>query len=371
MLRIVKGLWALSDGFTPKVKILLLTGLITGMGISSIYSEVCPVPVKAHFSKVVLSKSASRSIDMTVLPDRRVIYVEHRTGNVMLIPASNGPTASIKIGTINIYYEQEEGLLGVVSDPNFTKNGWLYFNYRTGEGAEARHEVARYTLAGNKLVTSSRKILIQVPRYGEAGFHSGGGLGFGPRGNLFISEGDNTNSWKSGGYAPLDMREGREWNDAQATSANTMDLRGKILRIRPIPLADGVPAPKPGPGFTYEIPDGNFRATLDPAQYDLTKVRPEIYSFGHRNPWRFSVDSKTGWVVVGDVGPDSHKPSEIKGPQAYDEINLVKKPGYFGWPYMAGPNIPYRDYEFGTTKQGPNSILVWPLPSNMGKGSIF
>ena len=65
----------------------------------------------------------------------------------------------------------------------------------------------------------------------------GGSLQFDKAGNLFITLGDNTNPFESNGFAPIDERDGRHFTDAQRTSANTADLRGKILRITPQGMA--------------------------------------------------------------------------------------------------------------------------------------
>ncbi|MBK7653635.1 MAG: PQQ-dependent sugar dehydrogenase [Flammeovirgaceae bacterium] len=87
--------------------------------------------------------------------------------------------------------------------------------------------------------------------------------------------------FESDGYSPADARAGRSPFDAMKSSSNTNDLRGKILRIHPEP--DG----------TYTIPEGN----LFPKGEE--KTRPEIYVMGNRNPYRISVDQKTGFLYWG------------------------------------------------------------------------
>ena len=110
-------------------------------------------------------------------------------------------------------------------------------------------------------------------------------------------------AWDAQGNLYLDRRQQHRQRDAgradrraarasaagttSAASANTNDLRGKILRIHPEP--DG----------TYTIPPGNLFPPGTPG------TRPEIYTMGHRNPWRVSIDSKTGYVYWGEVGPDA------------------------------------------------------------------
>lgn len=185
--------------------------------------------------------------------------------------------------------------------------------------------------------------------------HSGGSLEFGKDGFLYISVGDNTNPFESSVYAPIDERAERQLFDAQRSASNTNDLRGKILRINP--KTDG----------TYSIPKGN----LFPEGTE--KCRPEIYVMGCRNPFRFSVDSKTNYVYWGDVGPDAGKPDSLRGPKGMGEFNLAKKAGYYGWPYSRGNNQMYGNYDFNTKQPGklfePNNIIN-DSPNNTGLQSL-
>jgi cytochrome c len=118
------------------------------------------------------------------------------------------------------------------------------------------------------------------------------------------------------------------------TSANTNDLRGKILRIHP--EADG----------SYTIPDGNLFPKGTP------KTRPEIYTMGHRNPFRISVDQQTGYLYWGDIGPDAAQPGDKRGPEGQDEIGQARKAGNYGWPYFVGDNKAYYKYDFATSQSG-------------------
>jgi cytochrome c len=98
---------------------------------------------------------------------------------------------------------------------------------------------------------------------------------------------------------------------------------------------------------------------------------------GNRNPWRPSIDSKTGYLYWGEVGPDIQVDSEL-GPQSYDEFNQARGPGFFGWPYFVGENraFPYWDYATGRprppkdpnhpTNTSPNNTGLVDLPPIQG-----
>jgi len=180
--------------------------------------------------------------------------------------------------------------------------------------------------------------------------HTGGSMAFDAHGNLFLSTGDNTNPHATG-YAPIDERPDRGPWDAQKSSANTNDLRGKILRIHPEP--DG----------SYTIPAGN----LFPK--GMEKTRPEIYTMGHRNPYRISVDKRTGYLYWGDVGPDATVDSAQRGPTGHDEYNQARGPGNYGWPYFVGDNKAYFEYDFATNTPGKQFDPAHPVnhsPNNTG-----
>ena len=164
-------------------------------------------------------------------------------------------------------------------------------------------------MKGDSLDMKSEKVLLEIPVQRDQCCHTAGSIAFDAHGNLFLSTGDNTNPFTPTGYAPIDERAGRGPWDAQKSSANTNDLRGKILRIHP------------EPNGTYTIPEGNLFAKGTP------KTRPEIYTMGHRNPYRISVDKHTGFLYWGDVGPDAPADSADRGPAGHDEVNQARKRG--------------------------------------------
>ncbi len=280
--------------------------------------------------KVQLASDFDEPMEIAITPESKVIIVE-RKGAVKLY---NPVTKTTKqIAQMDVYSGQEDGLLGVALDPNYEKNKFIYFYYSPA-GSVPEQRVSRFVFDNDSLVLASEKILINIPTQRQECCHSAGSIAFGPNGNLFIAVGDNTNPHNPGYYNSIDERKGRENWDAQRTAGNTNDLRGKILRIHPEP--DG----------TYTIPEGNlFKPGTD-------KARPEIYAMGTRNPYRIAVDQKKGWLYWGDVGQNTIDNPE-RGPISYDEWHVATAPGFFGWPYFAGPNSPYTDFDFETNTNGP------------------
>ncbi|MVM28831.1 carbohydrate-binding protein [Spirosoma sp. HMF4905] len=316
------------------------------------------LPDENRFSKVVLAEKLDEPMELVVLPDSRVLLVE-RKGAVKLFSPSTSKLTTIAHIPVNTKVtdkegkvgEDEGGLLGITKDPHFSENHWLYLYY-SPEGSAAKNILTRYELKGDELVLSSKKVILEVATQREISGHAGGSLTFDAKGNLYLSTGDNINPQQSNGYSPSDERPGRSPFDAQMTSANTNDLRGKIIRIHP--EADG----------SYTIPEGN----LFPKGTE--KARPEIYTMGHRNPFRISVDSKTGFLYWGDIGPDASQPNEKRGPAGQDEVGQARKAGNYGWPYFVGDNKPYHLYDFATGESGPLYDPAQPINKSVNNTGL-
>lgn len=306
------------------------------------------VPEANRFVTEVLDTYMYEPMEMVIFEDGRVLYLERR-GDVKLYSPVRKKTKTIATFDVSITGNYEDGMLGVALDPDYQKNHWIYINYSPA-GDVAKQNVSRFEMIGDSLILSSEKIILEIPTQRETCCHSGGHLEFGPNGDLYISTGDNTSSKESDGFTPIDERPGRAPFDAQKSSGNTHDLRGKILRVHPEP--DG----------TYTVPDGN----LFPK--DGSQGAPEIYVMGTRNAFRFTVDDRNGIVYWGDVGPDGGVTNE-RGPQSYDEWNQAKKPGNYGWPYFVADNKAYADFDFATNKVGPRFNPDEPVnesPNNTG-----
>lgn len=282
-----------------------------------------------RFEKTIVSEKLVQPMELDIAHDG-TIYLIELGGTLKRLNPKDG--SQEVVGTIEVTTAQENGLIGMALDPNFAKNNWIYLQY-SPPNYSGQH-VSRFSLKDGKLDLESEKVLFRYEEQRRECCHHAGSMEFGPDGCLYIGTGDNTNPFDdSQGYAPIDERPGREPWDAQRSAANTKSYNGKVLRIRPEP--DG----------TYSIPDGNLFSKSGEDGH------PEIYVMGCRNPWRISVDARTGFLYWGDVGPDAGGDNE-RGPRGYDEVNQARKAGNYGWPYFIGNNFAYSIVDFSTKMIG-------------------
>lgn len=304
-------------------------------------------PVWSNYTKTELASSLERPMAIAVAPDGRVFFTTRGppakgdgsigTGRVGVIdPETTEITTALEL---DVYLSGEDGLQGIVLDPDFQQNGWVYLYYSvptSGTDEDPHKQLSRFTIDGNTIDPTSEVNILQVPAAPDPCCHVGGDLEFGPEGNLYISVGDDTSPFESSGYTPIDERDGRLLYDAQRSAGNTADLRGSILRITP--QDDG----------SYTVPDDNMFTEAQGYGEELADglVREEIYVMGCRNPFRMGIDHETGVLYWGDYGPDSREWDTLRGPPGIVEFNRASEPGFYGWPYVIGPNIPYIDGEF-------------------------
>ncbi|GIE76400.1 glycosyl hydrolase [Actinoplanes philippinensis] len=351
------------------------SAVLLAVGISAAIagpaSPAAAHPVNAaDFQQVELARGVAEMgepMSMAVLPDRSVL---HTARNGVLRRTTAAGVTSV-IGTLPVYTHDEEGLQGVGVDPGFAGNRFIYLFHApplstpsgdapaTGTDFSAWNGVnrlSRFTLnADFTLNVSSQVTVLEVATNRGMCCHVGGDIDFDAAGNLYLSTGDDSNPFDSGGYTPIDERSNRNpVYDAQRSAGNTNDLRGKVLRIKV--NADG----------SYSIPSGNL---FPPG---TARTRPEIYAMGLRNPFRLSVDKPTGAVYVADYGPDAGTTTSTRGPAGQVEFNRITSAGNYGWPYCTGTNTTnetYVDYTFPSGPSGSRFNCAAPVnnsPRNTG-----
>ena len=315
----------------------LLGGIQYAIGTNNTldYSKAYGVkkPEDNRFNKTVLSNDLNEPMELAISPDGRVFFIE-RAGNFYVYDPANGKTSLVRKFPVAAVDKYLNGLLGMTIDPDFDTNNFIYFFNTASKNDQTSQHISRFEISkDNILDLKSEKVILEIPIDLEVSAHTGGSLAWDKNKNLYISTGDNTVPFNSDGYAPIDRIPGRLTFNAERSSANTNDLRGKILRIHP--ENEG----------SYTIPEGNLFAAGTP------KTRPEIYVMGCRNPYRISVDQETGILYWGEIGPDSGTDG-LQGPRGYDEFNQAKKAGNYGWPYFVGNNKTYKEYDFQTKTVG-------------------
>jgi glucose/arabinose dehydrogenase len=251
--------------------------------------------------------------------DGRDLFVVQRTGRIEVV--RNGePVARpfLDLGHQITSSGSEQGLLSLAFAPDYRKSGLFYVDYTDTAGDTRVVEYRRSS--SDPLVAdphSAREVLGVDQPYPN---HNGGLAVFGPDHLLYIGLGD-------GGSEGDPARRGQDLST----------LLGKILRIDPRP--GEAPRGRRGgqaPGHPYSVPDSN-------PFVGRPGTRPEIYSYGLRNPWRFSFDSATGALAIGDVGQTE-----------FEEVDLVARGqgsgANFGWSAYEGFS------RFNDDQQAPNAV---------------
>ncbi|GAA2216531.1 lectin [Nonomuraea monospora] len=338
----------------PWLTVLTTMALIIPGALDASPANALDIP-PSDYQQVSLASGGAElgeAMSLAVMPNRSVVHTA-RDGTLWVTDAGGNTKVA---GKLNVYTHDEEGLQGVAVDPGFASNRhlWVYYSPRLSTpagdapstGTQAQFDqwkgelyLSRFTLkTDDTLDLTSEKVVLRVQNDRGQCCHVGGDIDFDAAGNLYLTTGDDTNPFESSGYSPLDERTNRNPQyDAQRSSANTNDLRGKLLRITPQP--DG----------TYTIPGGNL---FPPG---TARTRPEIYAMGFRNPFRMSVDKATGVVYLGDYGPDAGVSSSSRGPSGQVEFDRVTGPGNYGWPYCTGTNTTaetYNEWNFATNGTG-------------------
>ena len=318
--------------------------------------------VRGDLERQVIVTDTQDPTALEVASDGRVIFVE-RKGKVKiwrqdgtLVEAGRVPVDS-RSGQCNDCAGMsldEGGLHGILLAQDFDQTGQLYLYYsvpnslnqapvpakhpdaRGPQETEGKFRLSRFTLVGDTLDLASEEILFENPAEWFFCCHYGGNMEWLSDGTLLLSVGDDTVSSQSGGFGPRDYRVGQEYNNADLTSQNLADRRGKLLRID-VADVDG---------------DGSLLPADNPFVGD-PDADPFVYAYGFRSNYRFAVNHDDT-VYVGNVGPDGKTSDPNRGPAAHEELEVVPPGGAtnHGWPRCIADNIPYNDYDWDTQQSG-------------------
>lgn len=230
----------------------------------------------------------------------------------------------------------ERGLLGLAFHPDFAENAYFYVNYT--KRTDGNTIIARYQVSAddpNLADPNSAEVLLEIDQpYPN---HNGGMIAFGPDGYLYIGMGD-----------------GGAGGDPQNRAQDLDELLGKMLRI-------DVDSASP-----YGIPADNPYA-------DGSRGRPEIWAWGLRNPWRFSFDSATGDLYIGDVGQNAFEEIDFQPADSTGDENYGWRVFEAGSDYESGsvadPVFPIADYgrDDGCSVTGGYVYRGTQLPDLVGK----
>ncbi len=215
------------------------------------------------------------------------LFVVEKDGRIWVVdPAASTKTVFLDISA-RVRTDGSSGLLGLAFHPDYETNGTFFVMYNTGTPMLSRW--SRFHVSANPNVADPLSEAVLMEEYQVTSCHKAGGLVFGADGYLYMSTGDDCQGWPG-----------------QALNV----LAAKLLRID---------VDNKTPGKEYAIPPDN------PLAGNANGWREEIFAWGFRNPWRFSIDPETNRIFLGDVGEAN-----------WEEINIVTKGRNYGWNKMEG-----------------------------------
>ncbi|MCI3226741.1 sorbosone dehydrogenase family protein [Streptomyces sp. NP-1717] len=263
--------------------------LATSLAFATAYADEPAAPPKAAADVALTEVATAQNPTAGAAGPDGTVWIAERAGTVRVLDDQGlgEPVLDISAETTT---DGERGLLGVAFDNELAH---FYISYTDLEGTSTIDEFA--VESGAIQPDSRRTVLTQTQPYEN---HNGGDIKFGPDGYLYIAFGD-----------------GGAGGDPHGNGQKLDTLLGKILRI------------DPSGGEPYAVPADN-------PFVDDPNAKDEIWSYGLRNPWRFSFDSGTGDMLIADVGQSEWEevdwaPASSAGGENY------------GWASMEG-NHPFR-----------------------------
>ncbi|MEP7065505.1 MAG: PQQ-dependent sugar dehydrogenase [Gemmatimonadota bacterium] len=302
---------ALSIGFA-----LVLTGVLRAQKpapdtVGSCWNYETP---DARFELQVVARGLSVPVSLAFLPGGRALVAERPSGRLSFVDLQSGAIEQIK-GMPPVVGQVDGGLLDVIVHPDFAHDGTLYYAYSEHTDSGNATVIERARLEGNRVVDRTR--LLSVHPYLDNVNQFGARLVL-DHGYLYIGVGER---------------------DVPALAQDLASDAGKILRLR----EDGsVPRDNPFVG--------------------KPGARPEIWSYGHRNPHGLAIDPRTGLLWEHEHGP-----------RGGDEINLIRPGRNYGWPVITY-GIEYTGEPVGegiTRHAGMEQPKYFYIPSIAPTGMTF
>ncbi len=252
----------------------------------------------------------SQPVTITNAPGSDRLFVVEVGGKVFSFPDRADITQKDLFADLRSFIPNISQTYGLTFHPEYPEQPYVYVCYILSGNAPDGSIISRFEVDFTdfpRLIPSSERILIRW----LAGGHNGCSIKFGHDGFLYISTGDGT-----GPNPPDRLRAGQD----------VTNLLSAILRID-VDQMDGE--------RNYSIPDDN-------PFVDLPSARPEIWSYGFRNPWKMSFDRDTGDLWVGDVGWDT-----------WELIYRVERGANYGWSITEGSQPIHPDEKRGPTPIRP------------------
>ena len=300
------------------IVIVTLISLITSCGTKEITTPKEFFVIESEGTKLkveTVTDSITIPFGMDFLPDGRLLVTDRAVGHIVLVNTETGKKELLE-GVPNVVGQGDGGMLDILVHPDYKNNGWIYFSYSEGDTNSNTMVVDRAKLDGLKLIERQR-LFTALPYYKKP-LHHGSRLVLN-KGYLFIAMGEKT-----------DMKD----------SAQTLNNHlGKVMRI-------------------YE--DG--RVPEDNPFVKTPNAKPEVWSYGHRNPNGLTLNPLTGELFEHEHGP-----------MGGDEVNIIKPGLNYGWPVITY-GLNYDSTKVGegiSAKEGLEQPLHYYKPSIAPSGMQF
>lgn len=272
-----------------------------------------PEPPHAFVSEQVFANIALSNVtDMVPVPGSGQWLIAENGGKVWCVPNEHAAAKAEVAIDMKALHATCDHVYGIAFHPQFANNKQVFITYTNGDKLDDGSRLSRFKVVQEKpliIDPKSEEILLTW----LSGGHNGAAMVFDAGGLLYLSTGD---------------AEVPNPPDPRSTGQDISDLLSSILRID----VDHVDA-----GKMYAVPKDNpFVQTAE--------ARPEVWAYGLRNPWKISMDGKTGNLWCGDVGW-----------QEWEHVFLIKRGGNYGWAATEGSNV------LDMTRKGGPSPITPPV----------